>query len=63
MAFVSARAAEGSFWLFAAIGALATRKRSPERPGSFELRWADAAAVLLTVMVVRLMVGGIPFSP
>jgi hypothetical protein len=52
-----------SFWLFAAIGALVTKKRSPERLDSLELRWADAAAALFTVVVVRLMVRGIPFSP
>src|SRR5205809_5163410 len=43
-ASMSARAAEGSFWLFAAIGALMTSKRSPNRLGTFDLRWADGVA-------------------
>jgi hypothetical protein len=62
-AFVSARMAEGSFWLFAAIGALVTTRRAPSGPASFELRWTDGAVALVAVVVVRLMVRGIPFVP
>ncbi len=62
-ASMSARAAEGSFWLFAAIGALMTRKHSPNMLGTFDLRWADCVAAVFMVVVVRLMVPGIPFVP
>jgi len=60
---IGARAAEGSFWLFAAIGALMTRKRSPNMLGTFDLRWPDGVAAVFMVVVVRLMVRGIPFVP
>jgi len=60
---VSARVAESSFWLFAAIGAMLTRAHAPASRGTFELRWADAAVVLFAVAVVRLTARGIPFVP
>jgi hypothetical protein len=60
---VSARVAESSFWLFAAIGAMLTRAHAPTSRGTFELRWADAAVAFLAVVVVRLTARGIPFVP
>ena len=63
VAFATARIAEASFWLFAVVGALVTRKRSPGSLGTFDLRWADGTAALFAIVVVRLMVRGIPLSP
>jgi hypothetical protein len=60
---VNARVAESSFWLFAAIGAMLTRDRAPASRRTFELRWADAAVALLSVVAARLMARGIPFEP
>jgi len=57
-----ARVAEASFWLFAAVGALMTRRDSRKRAG-LGLRWSDGAVTLLAVLIVRLMVRGIPFVP
>ena len=61
-AFVYARVAEASFWLFAAMGALFGQKTFPERR-ELGLRWADGAVILLTVLTVRAMVRGIRFVP
>ena len=60
---VSARVAESSFWLFAAIGAMLTRAHAPTSRGTFDVRWADAAVALLAIVVVRLTARGIPFAP
>jgi hypothetical protein len=62
-ASVNARVAEAGFWLFAALGALVARRDAPRGSGSLALRWADGAAALVAILVVRLMVGGIPFMP
>ena len=62
-AYVGARVAEASFWLFAALGALVTKRDSQKGRGSLALGWADGAVTLLAVLVVRLMVRGIPFVP
>jgi hypothetical protein len=62
-ASMSARIAEAAFWLFAAIGALLAGRESRSNRGGLELRWADGAAAILAVLVVRLMVRGIPFVP
>ena len=62
-ASVSTRVAEASFWLFAALGALVTRSGSEEGRGKLAPRWADGAATLFAILVVRLMVRGIPFMP
>lgn len=59
----SARVAEGAVWVFAAIGALVTRRQSPNGRDRLGLRWADGAVTLLAVLVIRLMVRGIPFVP
>ncbi len=62
-ASVSARVAEAAVWLFAAVGALVARRPAQNERGSLALRWADGAALLLAVLVVRLTVPGIPFVP
>jgi len=62
-ASVSARVAEASFWVFAAIGALATARSGPDRHEGLALHWVDGAVLLLVILVVRLMVRGIPFVP
>jgi len=62
-ASVNARVVEAAMWLFAAIGALVARRPAQDERGSQGLRWADGAAILLAVLVVRLTVRGIPFVP
>jgi hypothetical protein len=61
--FAGARAAESFFWLFAAIGAIATRRLESSAPGSLALRWTDGVAAVVAVVAVRVMVHGIPFVP
>ena len=60
---MAARIGEASFWIFAVIGVVVAPR--PSRGGHERplLRWADGAAILLAVLVVRLMVRGIPFVP
>lgn len=62
-ASVAAHVAEASFWVFAAIGALVTRRPSHSGREHLGLRWTDGAVLLLAVLAVRLMVRGIPFVP
>ena len=59
----STRAAEALFWVFAAIAAMVTRRRSPDAREVLRLRWIDAVVMLLAVVIVRLMVRGIRFVP
>ncbi len=75
----SVRAIEASFLIFAVIGALVggAAKATPyvqhEEPavphvgrrfsGADQLRWFDAVAMLLAILIVRLLVRGIPFVP
>jgi hypothetical protein len=63
MASVNVRLAESSFWLFAAVGALATTRHSQYAHRMIGLQWVDGAVLLVAVLVVRLMVRGIPFVP
>jgi hypothetical protein len=60
-AFSTARIGEASFWLFAAAGALATRRHAHR--GHLRIRWVDGVAFLVAVLVVRLLVPGVPFAP
>jgi hypothetical protein len=60
-AFVAARVGEASFWLFAAAGALATRR--PAHRAQLRIRMVDGVAFLLAVLVVRLLVPGVPLTP
>jgi len=62
-ASVNARVVEAAVWLFAAVGALVARRPAQSERGSLDLRWADGAAILLAILVVRLTVRGIPFVP
>jgi hypothetical protein len=62
-AFAYTRIAESSFWIFAAVGTLVSRKHPPESRQSLALGWADIALLLVAVFVLRLMVGGIAFVP
>jgi len=55
------RMAESSFWIFGAVGALISRKQPAKSSRNLGLGWADFAALLVAVCVVRLMVGGIAF--
>jgi hypothetical protein len=60
--FALGRVAESSFWLFAALGTLLSRKHF-QNILRRRLSWVDFALVLLAVSVLRLMVGGIAFAP
>jgi hypothetical protein len=60
--YAAVRAGEASFWVFAAIGAVA-RPGSQGRGQADHLRWTDAAGLLVTIVIVRLLVAGIPFVP
>jgi hypothetical protein len=60
---VTARLAEASFWVFAAVGALTPGNPARDARASLGVRWADGAVILLAVLVVRLLVRGIPFVP
>jgi hypothetical protein len=58
------RIAEASFWIFAAIGAFV--KGAADQPavrGADPLRWADGAALLLAILIVRMLIRGISFVP
>jgi hypothetical protein len=61
--FAAARIGEASLWLFAAAGALATGRHSQIRNADLQVRWSDCAVVLLALLVVRLLVPGVPFTP
>jgi hypothetical protein len=60
--FVVGRIAESSFWIFAALGILLSRKQfyNTLRSG---LSWGDVALLLFAVTVVRLMIHGIALAP
>ena len=57
------RMAESSFWIFAAVGALISRKHLAESSRKLGLGWVDFAVLLVAVFVVRLMTGGIALVP
>ncbi|HEV2853334.1 MAG TPA: hypothetical protein VHC97_11075 [Thermoanaerobaculia bacterium] len=61
--FLGARAAEASFWIFAAAGALVKWRNPRDGSGSSPWRWPDVALFLLAVLIVRVMARGIPFVP
>ena len=61
-AFVSARAGEGAFWLFAIVGGWLVRSAPPDR-APLRLRWLDGMAALLAFVAVRAMARGIPMVP
>ena len=61
--FVSVRAGEASFWVFAVIGAVLRPEGGWPARASLEPRWADGAALLLAVLVVRILVRGVPLTP
>ena len=61
--FLSARLAEGSFWVFVAVGTLTAPERSTddERPLAFHP--VDALAAVVVTVVVRVMSQGIVLTP
>jgi len=61
-AFASARAGEGAFWLFAAIGSWLVRSTPADR-APLRLHWVDGMAALLVLVAVRAMARGIPMVP
>ncbi len=61
--FVSVRAGEASFWLFAVIGAVLPREQSSHPWAALEGRWTDGVALLLAILVVRVLVHGVAFTP
>jgi hypothetical protein len=60
--FAAARIGEASLWVFAAVGALAAGHRQI-RNVNLQVRWLDCAVILLALLVVRLLVGGVSFTP
>jgi hypothetical protein len=56
------RVVEGSFWLFAVLGALATKRPPDRNQVVLAVRWGDIAVLLLAILAVRRMVGGIVFA-
>ena len=65
-AIAGVRAAEAAFWIFAAIGVLVP-SAGPPPDGAAKttpyVRWVDAAALLVAILIVRVLVRGIPFVP
>lgn len=61
--WAAARVGESAFWLFAAIGAFVRRKRHAESNQNPGIAWPDLAVLLASVVVVRLMAGGISLVP
>lgn len=57
------RLAESAFWIFAAAGALMTRREPGDARANLGLRWADGAVLMLAVLAVRLLRTGIPLEP
>ena len=64
------RIGESSFWIFAAVGLLLTRKHGSEsnhpQPGNSQnlsLSWGDVSILLIAIGVVRVMATGIRFVP
>ena len=60
---VTARCAEAAFWVLAALGALTSTRRSQGSSGTLAVRWVDVAVVLLALVLIRLMLRGIAFTP
>lgn len=58
-----ARIGESAFWLFAAAGALFTPPGSRARRAGGSVGWIAGAAMLITILAVRLLVRGVPFVP
>jgi hypothetical protein len=61
--FIGARAAEASFWIFAAAGALVKRRDPYAGSGISPWRWLDLGLFLLVALIVQVMAHGIPFVP
>jgi hypothetical protein len=60
---LSARIAESSFWIAAAVGTLVSRKLPTHSQPRLNLGWADIALLLTAALLVRLLAGGITLSP
>jgi hypothetical protein len=58
--FVTARAGEGAFWLFAAIGMYTKRPGAPADGGRWNVRSMDMAIAIVAIVAVRIMATGIP---
>jgi hypothetical protein len=61
--FAYARITESSFWIPAGVGTLVSRKQLTYSERRLDLRWADIALLLATASLVRLIAGGITFTP
>ena len=62
-AYVYGRIAESSFWIFAAVGVMVSRKHAAEIRRNLRVGWADIALLAVATLAVRLTVGGISFAP
>ena len=64
-------AAEAAFWIFAAVGVLVGGRNGAAKATPYvhhprrsnPLRWADVAALLAAILIVRVLVRGVPFVP
>jgi len=64
VSFLAARAGEGTFWAFAAVGLLVTRSRPIVIGDSgLQLRPIDGVLAVILILAVRLMVRGISLTP
>jgi len=61
-ALVFGRFAETSFWVFAAVGLLMSRRTSSGTSQTLQLSWADMAMLATAVIAVRILAGGIAFQ-
>jgi hypothetical protein len=61
--FVTARTAEGLFWLFAAIGLLITRQARAADLPPVKVHWTDGAVAIGVILAVRVMARGISLMP
>ena len=61
-ALVFGRLAETSFWVFGAAGILMSRNTPSGGGRTLHLGWADIAALVAAVIVVRLFAGGLAFQ-
>jgi hypothetical protein len=62
-AFAYGHIAGALFWIPAAVGTLLSRELPTDGAPKLELGWIDIALLLAMILLVRLMVNGITFTP
>lgn len=61
--FAVVRLVEAAFWVFAALGAIVSERRSASALEDLRVRWVDGTAAVVAVVIVRVLVRGVPFNP